>query len=363
MLPTHTPGNFIRSLLSEWGFALTPVAAELLTILAAVVGYRFAFGIIRLWAKRTNHRFPLLLDKHFFYPGLLLFVLLGIITGFTVMRLYIPKDLMETLRHIMYLLLVSVIALIVTRMIRFTGDILTVYFDDSLPDNLRARKVKTQFHLIQRMLSFAIVVIAFGIAIMSFEKIRAIGTTILASAGILSIIVGFAAQKSLGAFIAGIQIAITQPIRHDDVVIVEGEWGRIEEITLTYVVVRIWDERRLVLPINYFLEKPFQNWTRTRSDLLGSVILYADYSLPVEPLRAELSRILQGHPYWDQQVNVLQVTGATDHAMEIRALVSARNSSEAFDLRCDIREKLIAFIQQNYPGSLPQERVNLTNRS
>ena len=180
--------------------------------------------------------------------------------------------------------------------------------------------------------------------LMVFESGRHFGTAIIASAGVAGIIIGFAAQKSIATLLAGFQIALTQPIRIDDVVIVENEWGRIEEITLTYVVVRIWDLRRLVLPITYFIETPFQNWTRTSADILGTVFLHVDYTLPLDSLRSELTRILEGSPLWDRKVNVLQVTDAKPHTLEVRALASAADASAAWDLRCHIREQLIAFI-------------------
>jgi small-conductance mechanosensitive channel len=195
--------------------------------------------------------------------------------------------------------------------------------------------------------------------LMTFEQVRQVGVSILASAGIISIVVGFAAQRSLGNLIAGIQIAITQPIRLDDVVLVEGEWGRIEEITLTYVVVRIWDQRRLVLPINYFIEKPFQNWTRTTSELLGTVYLYADYTIPVERVRQELHRILQASDLWDKRVWGLLVTNTTEKTVELRALMSTEDSSSAWNLRCQVRESLLKFIQKNFAESLPRTRVEM----
>jgi small-conductance mechanosensitive channel len=172
-------------------------------------------------------------------------------------------------------------------------------------------------------------------------------------------VVGFAAQKTLGNLLAGIQIAITQPIRIDDVVIVEGEWGRIEEITLTYVVVRIWDLRRLVLPIGYFIEKPFQNWTRVSADILGTVFLYVDYTVPVDAIRAELERIVQGSTDWDGQVCGVQVTDTSPQGIEVRALVSATDASKAWNLRCEVREKLVSFLQREYPGALPKLRGEL----
>jgi small-conductance mechanosensitive channel len=179
----------------------------------------------------------------------------------------------------------------------------------------------------------------------------------IASAGVAGIVIGFAAQKSLSALLAGFQIAITQPIRIDDVVIVEGEWGRIEEITLTYVIVCIWDLRRLVVPITYFIEKPFQNWTRTSADILGTVFLRVDYVVPVDSVRQELTRILEASPNWDRKVNVLQVTDAKEQTLELRALASSSDASKSWDLRCEMREKLVAFIQKNYPGSLPRLRT------
>jgi small-conductance mechanosensitive channel len=208
----------------------------------------------------------------------------------------------------------------------------------------------------------AIAVIAlFCIAsmLMVFQPVRQLGTAMLASAGVAGIVIGFAAQKSLATLLAGFQIAITQPIRIDDVVIVEGEWGRIEEITLTYVVVNIWDWRRLVVPITYFIEKPFQNWTRTTSEVIGSIFLHVDYDVPVDALRLELTRILEASPLWDRKVNVLQVTDAKENSLQLRALASATDAGRSWDLRCEVREKLITFVQKNYPASLPRTRAVL----
>jgi small-conductance mechanosensitive channel len=195
--------------------------------------------------------------------------------------------------------------------------------------------------------------------LMVFESVRQFGTSILASAGIAGIIIGFAAQRSISTLLAGFQIALTQPIRIDDVVIVENEWGRVEDISLTYVTVRIWDLRRLILPISYFIERPFQNWTRTSADILGTVFLHVDYTVPLQPLRDELDRILAASPLWDGKVKVLQVTDAKPQTLELRALASAADASAAWDLRCEIREKLIAFLQTHYPASLPRVRAEL----
>ena len=234
-------------------------------------------------------------------------------------------------------------------------------FDITAGDNLKARKVFTQVRVFERVAIVLIVVIALGLALMTFESIRQIGISLLTSAGIAGIIVGLAAQKLIGNILAGLQIAITQPIRIDDVVIVEGEWGRIEEITLTYVVVNIWDKRRLVVPSTYFIEKPFQNWTRTTSEILGTVFIHTDYRMPVDELRAELTSILSNTALWDGKVNVVQVTGCTQTTMEVRALVSAVNSGTAWDLRVLVREKLVEFLQKNYPEMLPRTRVEIAD--
>ena len=230
-------------------------------------------------------------------------------------------------------------------------------FDLSKEDNLKARKLYTQFNILERIVIFAIIIIAIAISLMLFDEVKKIGVSIFASAGVAGIIIGFAAQKAIGTILAGLQIAISQPIRLDDVVVVEGEWGRVEEIMLTYVVVRIWDERRLVLPTTYFIEKPFQNWTRTTAQILGTVFLYTDYNIDFDALRKELTRLLENNDLWDKKVNNIQITDSKENYVEIRALMSAENSSEAWDLRVYVREHLIKYIQKNYPDSFSKTRI------
>ncbi|HSY17060.1 MAG TPA: mechanosensitive ion channel domain-containing protein, partial [Candidatus Acidoferrales bacterium] len=206
------------------------------------------------------------------------------------------------------------------------------------------------------LLYFIISLLAVASVLMLFDEVRRLGTSLIASAGVIGVIIGFAAQKTIANLFAGFQLAMAQPIRLDDVVVVEGEWGRIEEITLTYVVIRIWDDRRLVVPLSYFIEKPFQNWTRVSADLLGSVLVWVDYSLPLAETRQAVKAILENHPLWDKRFWNLQVTDATEHTMQIRVLATAADSTKAWDLRCDIREQLIGFIQKNHPESLPRRR-------
>ncbi|PUZ20957.1 Small-conductance mechanosensitive channel [Chitinophaga costaii] len=257
------------------------------------------------------------------------------------------------------ILLTTAFAALLIGLVKVFEDYVSHVYDLKKSDNLRERKIRTQLIFIRKFLISVIVVLAVCTILLSFDHLRKLGTGLLTGVGVGGIIIGFAAQKSLGNLLAGFQIAFTQPIRIDDVLVVEGEWGRVEEITLTYVVLSIWDQRSLILPINYFIEKPFQNWTHNSADILGTAFLYLDYSIPIQPLRKEFTRLLQENPLWDKRVNAIQVTNTNEHTIELRALMSAANASNAFDLRCYIREKLIDFVQQNYPESLPKTRAEV----
>lgn len=270
-----------------------------------------------------------------------------------------PAPLAHAYRDFLRVALISATLWAALRTLAVIESSLLDRFNVEVADNLKARKVHTQIRVIRRILVAFLLVFGLSALLLTFEPVRQIGTTLLASAGLLGLVVGFAAQKTLGLIVAGLQVALAQPIRIDDVVIVEGEWGRIEEITLTYVVIRIWDRRRLVVPVSYFIEKPFQNWTRVSADMLGSVFLYVDYTFPVPALRQKLREILRQSPLWDQEVCVLQVTDSREHTLELRALMTARDSPTLWDLRCEVREKLVEFIQQNYPEQLPRLRAEL----
>jgi len=226
-------------------------------------------------------------------------------------------------------------------------------------ENEAARRIATHISLARKIMNVILVLVAISGILMSFDTVRQVGLSILASAGIAGVILGFAAQKSLSTLIAGIQIAITQPISIDDVVVVENERGRIEEITLTYVVVQLWDQRRLIVPISWFIDRPFQNWSRTSSELLGTVFLYMDYTIQPETLRQELERIVSSTPLWDKRVVKMHVTNTSENSVEMRALVSAANTPELWELRCLVREQLIEFIQRNYPGWLPKVTMEM----
>ncbi|HEY8368504.1 MAG TPA: mechanosensitive ion channel domain-containing protein [Thermodesulfobacteriota bacterium] len=287
----------------------------------------------------------------------ILLPLLALILG--VPALPVPEGLGVVMQDGLSLVLIGTVAFLVYQLVVAAEALVLTRYRIDTADNLRARMVYTQVTVLKKVALVVIAVFTLASMLMVFEPVRQLGTSILASAGIAGIIVGFAAQRSIATLLAGLQIAVTQPIRIDDVVIVENEWGRIEDITLTYVVVRIWDQRRLVLPITYFIEKPFQNWTRTSSEILGTVFLHVDYRAPLDALRKELDRILAESPHWDGRVKVLQVTDAKPQTLEIRALASAADASRAWDLRCEVREKLIRFLQEHYPDSLPRIRAEL----
>jgi small-conductance mechanosensitive channel len=243
--------------------------------------------------------------------------------------------------------------------IRVIASLLTFRYSIAVEDNLQARRIHTHTQVIRRVAVVMIIAVTLAAMLMTFPNARQLGTSIFASAGVAGLVVGMAARSTFASIIAGLQVAFTQPIRIDDSVLVEGEWGWIEEIETTYVVIRLWDLRRLIVPLTYFIERPFQNWTRTTSEIIGTVFLYVDYSLPVAPVREEFHRILKDTKLWNNRTAALQVTDFTERAMQLRAIMSANSSSAAFDLRCLVRERLIAFLQQNYPESLPLNRAQL----
>jgi small-conductance mechanosensitive channel len=330
--------------------AVSAVAAGLL------VHYLIFFVISRL-AQRTQTPVYPSLTEHCRKPSRVIFPLIAFYFVLPLLEItprvdFLAENVFRTI------LIVSVAWLVVT----FTSvleDVVLGRFRMDAKDNLAARKVYTQFRIIKKVMVVLVVVLTVAAVLMTSERFRQLGTGILASAGVTGLIVGLAARSTLTNLIAGIQIAVTQPLRLDDVLIVENEWGRVEEITLTYVVLRIWDLRRLIIPINYFIEKPFQNWTRVSANLIGSVYLYMDYTVPVRELRDELQNILQGSMLWDGQTAGLQVTDATERTIQVRVIVGAPDSGSAWNLRCQVREKLIEFVQKKYPDALPKLRAEV----
>lgn len=265
---------------------------------------------------------------------------------------------LNALRHAVTIALICALTWLGVRAISGIERAVAMRHPSDIEDNLRARSVQTQARVLSRTAMFLMGLLGVATVLMTFPSVRQLGASLLASAGVAGIVIGFAARPVLSNLLAGLQIALAQPIRLDDVVIVDNEWGRIEEITGSYVVVRIWDERRLVVPLQWFIENPFQNWTRRSSHIIGTVFLWVDYALPLVPLRQELERIVHGAPEWDGRTCVLQVTDADSHAMQVRVLVSSKDSGRSWDLRCKVREGLIDFLQRDYPQYLPKLRID-----
>lgn len=341
----------IRGALGPWWFAWAVLGT--LGVVATVVQL-VGYGFLSRVAKRER----VLAETAFLRHTRLSTIGLAWVVAALVSLPFFPFDESqgETAFQILRALLVGTLTWVLIGAIAVVDDLIMARHDVSVRDNLRARQMHTRARVLTRTVMLIVGVAGAAAALMSFPAMRQVGTGLLASAGIVGVAVGFAAKPTLGNLIAGLQIAITEPIRLDDAVIVDGEWGWIEEITATYVVIKIWDQRRLIVPLSKFIEESFQNWTRRRADIIGSVVLFVDYTCPVDEMRAELDRIVDGHPKWDGRVKVLQVIDATERTMQLRALVSAGDSPSAWDLRCDVRERLIAWLQRERPESLPRIR-------
>ena len=353
--------------LGDWRTLATALGWLCAALPVSLLLHWLCWRVLRAFSRHTSTVLDESLVAHCRRPTLPVFAAIAVAIAVPMSAPAFSEEIRGMLGSALSLVLTLSVAWTLVRLLSVAEDVVAHRFDIDVSDNLRARAIHTQFRIARRIAVVVIGLLSVATLLAGSEEFRELGAGILASAGLMGLVVGFAAQKTLANLLAGIQIAITQPVRLDDVVIVENEWGWIEEITLTYVVVRIWDLRRLVLPISYFLEKPFQNWTRVSADILGTVYLYVDYTVPVDAIREELSRIVAQSSDWDGKVCGVQVTDASDKSVEIRALVSAADSGKAWDLRCEVREKLIAFLQGNYPNCLPRLRAegipNSTARS
>jgi small-conductance mechanosensitive channel len=353
--PTHRKENaHMHYFLAHWQAWAWSAGILAGSILIALLVRWILFAVLSGLSKKKPTLLKDSIIRHSKNMARWIFPLLAVVVA--VPALPLPPIAKNALQHVVGLALIGVTGWLV---ILFTDVIIDVFesrYRTDVADNLEARKVQTQLNVLRRIIDVLIVFITAGFMLMTFPSIRQIGTSLLASAGVAGLVIGLAMRPTLASLVAGIQIALTQPIRIDDVVVVDGEWGRVEEIHTFFVVVRIWDLRRLVLPLSYFIEHPFENWTRVSADLLAYVVLWADYSVPVDELRGELTRILKSSGKWKGDVNVLQVTDSNDHAIQIRALMDAHDSGQAWDLRCYVREELIKFLQQKYPQCLPRYR-------
>lgn len=317
---------------------------------------RFAFlWVINFYAGRNDMVFAKSVKRRF---GNVIFLFVPLLIIRFYLAHYHQGEFLVIIKLLEVLIVIS-LAVLVAKSIYVIQDLLFDQYDISKSDNLKERKAITQIIFLRKLAVVVVVIISFAIILLNFEGVRKYGATMLTSAGVAGIIIGFAAQKTLSNLFAGIQIAFSQPIKIDDAVVVEGEWGWVEEINLTYAVVRIWDMRRLVLPITYFTENTFQNWTRSSAQIMGSVFLYVDYSAPLDDLRKHFEELLEESPLWDKAAKAFQITDTSEKTMTIRMLMTAKNSPEAFDLRCYVREEMLKYIQQKYPKSLPKTRAIL----
>jgi small-conductance mechanosensitive channel len=334
---------------------LWPLLITAALALAGLGAHLIVMRLLRRLARRTRTSADDHVVNQLHAPARLMAGLLGASLGLTLLP---AGDLALFLHKTAALCWIAAVAWALIALTFAAEQTMTERYSLLPESDVKWRRFMTRFKVFQRLAVAIIAVLAVGAMLLTFEKLRSLGVSLLASAGVAGVVIGFSAQKGLSMVLAGLQVAWTQPIRIDDVVIVEGEWGRIEEITLTYVVVRIWDLRRLVLPINYFLEKPFQNWTRTSANLLGAVYLKLDYHAPVDAIRAELERICndEGAELWDGEVCNVQVTDATERTMEVRLLVSGADASKTWSLRCLVREKIIDFLRREHPETLPVTR-------
>lgn len=361
--PEADPATFMLSFDHFIDLAERPLGTWPGALVVAVIAVLFAVGVHRAGARiltRIARPYPLMsvvlryIDK----PALVLLIILGL--GFMIFEAPDTLPFIGVLRDVETVALIVALTFLAARSAGAVGEAIVQAHPLDTDDNLDARRIHTQARVLARSVMVVIVIIGFGGALMAFPSVRQIGASLLASAGVAGLVAGIAARPVLGNLIAGLQIALSQPIRLDDVVVIQGEWGRVEEITGTYVSIRIWDQRRLIVPLQWFIENPFTNWTRNSSQIIGTVFLYVDYRMPLAPLREELERILAHAPEWDGRVQVLQVTDATDRALQLRVLVSSFDSALNWDLRCRVREGLVNFVQAAYPNYLPRARADLS---
>ena len=349
------------SILTQWlAWLPRPLVAIVIVALAIVIALSLHKTVRRLLRMTLATRYPYALTVVQQMRGVTRLGL--IILALSIAVPVAPFDPV-TAAWMARLLLIAIIAMVgwgALTALKIAADLYLLQFRIDTADNLLARKHYTQVRVLMRTLDVLIVVLTVSAALMTFEPVRQYGVSLFASAGVAGLVAGLAARPVLSNLFAGVQLAMTQPIRLDDAVIVEGEWGTVEEITSTYVVVKIWDWRRLIVPLTYFIEKPFQNWTRENSALIGVALLYLDYRAPVGIIRDKLTEIAKASPNWDGQVAALQVTDCKEETIEVRCLVSAPSAGKAFDLRCEVREKLVDFLQRERPEALPRRRADVT---
>ncbi|TAN22604.1 MAG: mechanosensitive ion channel family protein [Acidobacteria bacterium] len=329
-------------------------------LIAGLIVHAILFGILARRAGKPGRIVEASLHQHARRPARWLLPVVAMLLALPAAPL--PLLWHSGLQHLFSLILIAGGAWCIMLATAVLADIVASRYRIDVADNLEARRIATQVQVMRRVIGVIVVILTLALMLLTFPGAKAIGTSMLASAGLAALVVGMAMRPTLSNLVAGIQIALTQPMRLEDAVIVENEWGWIEEITATYVAVRLWDWRRMILPLTYFIETPFQNWTRKTATLIGSVYLYLDYTAPLDALRQELERLCHATDKWYGGVCVLQVSDCKEYTIEVRALADARDAPTAWDLRCLIREGLIEFLQKNYPYALPKTRGELSGK-
>lgn len=344
----------ILHLVPYWLITTTLLTASMIV---ALLVYALIVGLMRRTFGARHPRLRTLLTNS---KGPLRLGLIVLAMSLAVRVAPLSEGTATVIGNVLNVAFIALLGWIAATAAQISSQVYLLRFRLDTEDNLLARKHVTQVRILKRAVDVLIFVMTLAAALMTFDQVRQYGVSLFASAGVAGLAVGLAARPLLSNLIAGIQIAVAQPIRLDDVVVVENEWGTIEEITTTYVVIKLWDWRRLVVPLSYFIEKPFQNWTRETSALIGSVFIYVDYTAPVDKLREKLNDIVRATALWDGQVAVLQVSDAKDSTIELRALVSARSAPASWDLRCEVREQLITYLKEYHPDALPRSRQLLS---
>jgi len=342
---------------SDWGSIAVAALAAGIAVAIALVLHSILFRILRRVARASESAADNIVVRELVRPTRWAMVALALVLAARITPLL--DSVWQTVAGFVLPALIGWIALSI---MQATVKALELRADISVEDNLEARRRRTRLAIFSRIGTFAIIFVTIGLMLLSIPGIRDIGVTLMASAGLAALAVGAAAQPALKALIGGLQMALTEPIRIDDVVIVDGEWGRIEDIRTTFVVVRIWDERRLMVPVHKFLDETFQNWTRQDSQLLGTVFLQLDPMADVEKLRAKYEETIKANPLWDERVQVVQLTDTAPDYIEVRLLMSAKDAGTAFDLRCQIREAMMAFIRDEMPEAIARRRVEPIDR-
>ena len=352
--------DLMQRLQTEFGGAFTSAAnwavSAALLVGAAIAAWLLYAAIVVVIRRALGERRPFLRSVLGAIKGPMRLALLLVALAAALPTAPLGPDTIGLLARLLGLATICLLGWIASTVLHIAADLYLLRFRLDVADNLLARKHFTQVRVLVRVLDVVTFLLTAGFALMTFDAVRQFGVTLFASAGVAGIVAGLAARPVLTNFLAGVQLAVAQPIRIDDAVIVENESGNVEEITFSYVVVRLWDLRRMIVPLSYFIEKPFQNWTRIGGELIGSVFLYVDHTAPVDAIRKKLTEIAEQSKLWNGKVVSLQVSDCKETTIELRALVSANNASAVWDLRCDVREKLIDFLQCEHPYALPRRR-------